>query len=96
MDEHQTRPDQSAASPDPHPRAWVAPAAFLAVVLIPAVILIFSNTESTQISFLWFHGTAPRWLILAITFAAGALVTRLLGWTWRRMRRHQKAEGGPK
>lgn len=93
MDQHEFRPEESAASRASRSPKWIAPATYLAAILIPALILIFSNLESSDIRFAWIEGSAPLWLILAITFVAGALVTRLLGWTWRRMRRHQKAEG---
>ncbi len=80
--EEQARPARS--------RAWVAPTIFLAAIMIPVVILVFSNTESTIVRFAAWEVTAPRWLILAITFFAGALVTRLAGWAWRAMRRRRK------
>jgi uncharacterized integral membrane protein len=96
MDQHEFRPEQSPASPAPRSQRWIAPAAYLAAILIPALTLIFSNLESSKIRFAWIEGSAPLWLILAITFASGALVTRLLGWTWRRMRHRRNADGGSK
>ncbi|MCB2222951.1 MAG: LapA family protein [Actinobacteria bacterium] len=83
--------DEGAQHP---PRRWVPPLVFGLVVLIPSLVLIFSNTETTGISFAWYHGTAPRWIVLAVTFLAGAVVTRLLAWAWRAMRRRQKAQAG--
>lgn len=71
-------------------RAWVAPAIYLLVIVVPVLVLIFSNTETTRVAFAWWELNAPRWLILAITFVAGALVTRLLGWVWRAMRRRRR------
>ena len=90
MDQHDSKQGGPAASPAPRSQKWISPAAYLAAILIPALILIFSNLESSKFRFAWIEGSAPLWLILAITFAAGALVTRLLGWTWRRMRRRFK------
>jgi uncharacterized integral membrane protein len=82
-----------AQAPEPASRShrWVAPLTFGVVVLVPALVLIFSNTADTPIGFAWFHGSAPLWIILAVTFVAGAVVTRLLAWAWRAMRRRRQA-----
>ena len=89
--------DSFASSPEPaespapeRSRAWIAPTVFLAAIVIPVLVLVFSNTETTIVRFGLWEGTAPRWIILLITFVAGALVTRLVGWAWRVMRRRQK------
>jgi uncharacterized integral membrane protein len=82
---------QAAADSAPKPRNWVPPTIFLIVIVVPVLILIFSNTESVPVAFAWAEVTAPRWLILAVTFVAGALVTRLVAWVWRTMRRRQKS-----
>jgi len=81
---------QAAAESTPRSRHWIAPTIFLLAIVVPVLILIFSNTESVPIAFAWAEVTAPRWLILAITFIAGAVVTRLVAWVWRTMRRRQK------
>ena len=87
-----TDPLQQPA-PDAKParnRKWIAPVVYAAVVLVPVLILIFSNTASSTLQFAGAEWNAPLWLILAATFVAGALVTRLVGWGWRRMRRRRK------
>lgn len=82
---------ESAGSPAPErSRAWIAPTVFLLAIVIPVLVLVFSNTETTMVRFGLWEGSAPRWIILLITFVAGALVTRLVGWAWRTMRRRQK------
>ncbi len=74
------------------PNLWIGPTIFLAVLVTLVLILIFSNTESTKVGFAGYTVTdsAPRWLILAITFAAGALFTPISGWAWRTFRRRRR------
>jgi uncharacterized integral membrane protein len=91
MDDERRDLQAEALESAPRPRRWVAPLVYGVVVLVPALVLIFSNTAATPISFAWFHGSAPLWIILAVTFVAGAVVTRLLGWAWRAMRRRRQA-----
>jgi len=83
-------PSEAASEATPTSRKWIAPTIYLLVIVIPVLILIFSNPESTTIKFAWVEVNAPLWLILAITFVAGAVVTRLFGWVWRTMRRRRK------
>ena len=84
---------QEPAPESPAPvrsRAWIAPTIYLLAVVVPVVVLIFSNTDTARIGFAGWEWNAPLWLILAITFVAGAIVTRLLGWVWRTMRRRRR------
>jgi len=92
MDETRPHPDPAdvSAGPEPRSKKWIAPAIYLFAVVVPVLLLIFSNLDSTEIRFAWMEGSAPLFLILAITFAAGAVVTRLLGWVWKTMRRRRK------
>lgn len=88
------RHDDESSAPQP-PRTWVLPAVFLVVILIPVLILVFSNTESATLSWAAWEIDAPLWLVLAITVVAGAIGIRLFGWIWRSMRRRglrRKAE----
>jgi uncharacterized integral membrane protein len=79
-----------AAPPTPaRPRRWLGPVIFLLLIGVPVLILIFSNTDSTEVKFAWAEGNAPLWVILAITFVAGAVITRLLFWVWRTSRRRR-------
>ena len=95
MDEFAGRDEQPGTAPEPAPRPprkWIAPLAFLLAVSIPVLILVLSNPDSTEIGFAGWNGSAPLWLLLVITFVAGAIVTRLLGWVWRGIRKRQKAQ----
>jgi len=88
MDETAHNEAQQPA-PSARPRRWIGPAIYLTVILVPVLILIFSNTDSTEFKFAAFDGNAPLWIILVITFFAGAIVTRLMLWVWRTMRRRR-------
>jgi uncharacterized integral membrane protein len=83
-----------AASSDqpttPRRRRWLGPVAFLVVIVAPVLILILSNTESVPIGFAGVEREAPLWIILAVTFFAGAVVTRLLIWAWRAFRKRRQ------
>jgi uncharacterized integral membrane protein len=72
----------------------VGPVLFAAVIVVPVLILIFSNTDSREVGFGPWSWVAPLWIILAVTFVAGAVVTRLLMWVLRTYtRRRRKARG---
>jgi uncharacterized integral membrane protein len=84
--------ESAAAAPRERPNLWIGPTIFVAVLLTLVLILIFSNTESTNVEFAGFTLTdsAPRWLVLAITFAAGAVVAPISGWAWRTFRKRRR------
>jgi uncharacterized integral membrane protein len=69
---------------------WLGPVLFLFVVVTPVLILIFSNLTSAVLHFAGYEWKAPLWLVLAVTFVAGAIVTRLFGAVWRHHRKHQR------
>ena len=72
------------------PNRWLGPALFLAIVLTPILILIFSNTASTPLRFAGLEWKAPLWMVLAVMFVAGAIGTRLFGAVWRLYRKHRR------
>ena len=72
-------------------RRWVAPAVFVVILLTAVLVLIFSNTETTPLRFAGAEWSAPRWVVLAATFLAGAIVTRLIGWGWRTWRKRGRS-----
>ena len=77
------------------PNLWAGPLFFLLLLLVPVLILVFSNLESTQLKFWGLSWSAPLWLILLATFAAGIVLSRLFGWLWgvfRRRRQRMKSE----
>ncbi len=67
------------------------PSAFLIVtgVVVAAIVLfIIQNTESAQVSFLMFDGSAKVWVVIVISVLAGMVLDRLLQfWMGRRRRR---------
>ena len=71
-------------------RRWIGPAVLTAVVVVPVVILIFSNLEATEVSWAGFRFNQPLWVVLVVTFLAGMLGGKLGGWGWRRWRRRRK------
>ena len=85
----------SIPEPPAPPKSWIGPAIFLVIVLVPVLILIFSNTDSADFSWAGFEWSAPGWVILGLTFIAGAVLSRLLAWVWRKLlvrRRRIRAE----
>jgi uncharacterized integral membrane protein len=72
------------------PRTWILPLFFLVLLAAPAAILVLSNTDSQEIGFAGLTWEAPLWIILAITFVAGAILTKVVAWTWSAIRRRAK------
>ena len=62
------------------------------VVVAAIVIFIFQNTESAQVQFLFFDGSAKVWVVIVISVLAGMLLDRLIQF-WMR-RRHRRRDGG--
>jgi uncharacterized integral membrane protein len=82
------------APPSSRPRRWLGPALLLLFVVTPVLVLIFSNTESRRVEFAWWEWNAPLWLILVVTFFAGAVITRAATWYFRRRRRRKRTAEG--
>jgi len=77
------------------PRTWILPVLFFVLLAVPAAILVLSNTDSQEIGFAGLTWEAPLWIILAITFAAGAILTKVVASAWGGLRRRthrRKAE----
>ncbi len=72
------------------PNLWAGPLFFLLLLLVPTLILVFSNTGSAQLNFAGLEWTAPLWLILLATFLAGIILSRLFGWLFRVFRRRRE------
>ena len=82
-DEH-IEPDQTAAvhrSRVPSTRTGRAWASLCAAVLAFVVLIVFmmQNTGSTEVSFLWMHGSIPLALALLIAAVGAALLTMVVG-----------------
>ncbi|MFQ5947943.1 MAG: lipopolysaccharide assembly protein LapA domain-containing protein [Acidimicrobiia bacterium] len=78
-----TAPDSTPATPRPEKKSWLRPLTFVLLIVVPVVILLGSNTQSAELNWLGFEWRPPLWLVLLVTFAAGAVVTRLFGAAWR-------------
>jgi len=82
-------PEPARGSPS-EIRRWIIPAALSTALLVPIAILIFSNLEHRTVSWAGFEIGAPLWVILAVTFLAGMVAGKMVGWGWRRWRRRRK------
>jgi uncharacterized integral membrane protein len=71
------------------PNFWAAPLLTFVVLLVPTLILVFSNTESTPLKFAGLEWSAPLWVILLATFAVGIILGRFFGWLWGVFRRRR-------
>lgn len=62
----------------------------IAVAIVAVVLIVFGvqNTDSTQVTWLFFDNEAPLWLVIVIAAVAGALLTEVAGWVIRRRRRN--------
>ncbi len=64
----------------------------IALVVVAAALTIFvvQNDEEAFVRFLWFDGSWPVWLVIAVSVVAGVLLDRLGTWQWRRARRRDE------
>ncbi len=70
----------------------ISPAMIIAaIILILAVVFIFQNTDTSDVSFLWLDLSAPTWVWFFILFLVGVAV----GWFGHmlRLRRQAKKAG---
>jgi len=91
-----TTPASQSADNDT-PNFWVGPLLTFVVLLVPTLILVFSNTGSETLKFAGLEWNAPLWAILLATFVVGIIVAQLFGWMWgifRRRRARIRAELG--
>ena len=77
-------PDQASATPRrriPSTRTGRAWASLCAAALASVVLIVFmlQNTRSTEVNFLWLHGTIPLALALLIAAVGAALLTMSVG-----------------
>lgn len=71
------------------PNLWIGPTIALVAIVVPIVILVVSNTDSAVVQWAGFDWEAPLWLVLAATFVAGIVGSRIFGAVWRVWRRHR-------
>jgi uncharacterized integral membrane protein len=62
----------------------------LLVVAVALAIFFFQNGSDAPVSFLWFDGQWPVWLVIGVSVIAGVVLDRLGSWQWRRARRRQE------
>lgn len=86
------RRDPAPRSQTDQPNRWAGPTILTILILVPVGILIFSNLDTQTVSWFGFEFTAPLWLILIVTFAAGMVGGKAFGWAWRRYRRRRKRQ----
>jgi uncharacterized integral membrane protein len=87
------RPDTQQQTVE-EPRRWIGPLILLVAILTPIVILIVSNTETATLAWANYEWSAPQWLVLSATFAAGLVGGKVLGWLWRSWRRRRRRMAG--
>lgn len=55
--------------------AKVSPAQWAGLIIaVLAVLFVFTNHDTFEITLLWMHLSGPAWLVLLIVFAVGWLV----------------------
>ena len=64
------------------------------LVTVAVVLLIIQNGESARLDWLVFHFSAPLWIMLLLTLAAGGIVWELIRFTARRGRRRRSERRG--
>ncbi len=62
----------------------------LLLVIVALAIFFFQNGSDAPVSFLWFDGQWPVWIVIGVSVIAGAVIDRLGSWQWRRARRRKE------
>lgn len=62
----------------------------LLLVIAALAIFFFQNGDDAPVSFLWFDGQWPVWIVIGVSVIAGAVIDRLGSWQWRRARRRKE------
>ena len=60
-----------------------------ALIAVGLAAFIVQNTESTPVTWLVFDGSAPLWIVILASAAAGAVLSELAGWMLRRRKRRR-------
>ncbi len=59
-----------------------------AIVLIALVVFVAQNTNDTKVTWLFFESSGtPVWLVIVIAAVAGAVLSEMAGWLFRRRKR---------
>lgn len=59
----------------------------VAIVALALILFVAQNTASTEISWLFFSGKGPLWIIIVVVAVLGAVLSEVIGWMVRRNRR---------
>ena len=59
----------------------------VALVALALILFVVQNTASTEISWLFFSGEGPLWIIIVVVAVLGAVLSEVIGWMVRRNRR---------
>lgn len=62
----------------------------LLLVAVALALFFFQNGSDAPVSFLWFDGQWPVWLVIGVSVVAGIALDRLGTWQWRRARRRKE------
>ncbi len=78
--------DEVASAAEDHKkgRGGVVVAAIFAAAFI---VFVSQNTTETGVTWLFFDASGPLWIVIIVAAVAGALLSEVLGFLWRRRRR---------
>lgn len=57
------------------------------VIAILLIIFVFQNTKKRNVDIFFWDVTAPMWVVIGVSIAAGVVLDRLFAFWWRRRRR---------
>ena len=60
---------------------------FALIVAAALIVFVAQNTTDTEVTWLFFDGSGPLWIVIIVAAVAGALLSEVLGFLWRRRRR---------
>ena len=90
MAEYTERSSEDSPSTPDLPNLWIGPLLVVAVLATVILILVFSNTGETEVNWANWAITAPLWMVLLVTFAAGLVGGPLIGRVWRAFRKRRR------
>ena len=62
------------------------------IILVAVAIFIGQNGEDVSVSFLWFSGDIPLWLLIVVALIAGAILGQVGLYLRRRRKRRDEVE----
>ena len=58
-----------------------------AIVTAALIVFVAQNASDTEVTWLFFDGTGPLWIVIIVAAVAGAVLSEVVGFLWRRRRR---------